>query len=470
MAAATGGDGDDVKALRRWRFALTVMVLLLVLSLATVGVYLWSQRLAIPPRPQPSQKLLDDTQLAREGALPEVKNEWREDATKRHHTIRSLFSDDFSDLQFLKPLLKDKRIVQLGESSHGVAEYSWLKVRLAKFLHREMGFDVLAFESSLPECEYANRQIDVMTSGQLINTCLFAVWNTHEVLPIFDYAKQQRKMGATLTISGFDIQGSGSGWPDVKRLFTDALAAVDQDQARAAGALEEHFWAWFKRAKYEEGYETLAANYEALTLKLQAALASEKAMDAARRQELLLAWQTAKSRIAYIQNLAVSKSNPGKSYEIRDKAMAETLDFLLDQRYPGRKFLVWAHNLHVGVNFPTRQNYKSMATYLAERRKRDMYTIGFFMGRGVQAERAAPPKLARFDAQAENSLESVMASAGRKMSFVDFSQVKPAPSNEWIFSPIPARDWGVKPIELVVSQVFDGLIYIDTVTPPQYLK
>jgi erythromycin esterase len=454
-----------VKRLRWWHGAL------LALLLAAIGLYLMKSRsIDIPPRPQPSQVLLNDQALAREGPLPAVKPEWRADAGARHHAIRSLFSDDFSDLQFLKPLLKDKRIVQLGESSHGVAEYNWLKVRLAKFLHKEMGFDVLAFESSLPECEYANRRMEAMTPRQLMNTCLFSVWNTREIEPIFDYAKRQHQSANKLTITGFDIQGTGSGWPDVKRLFVDALQPTNQQQADAAAALEERFWVWHKRAKHEAGHEVFVADFQTLKAQLRAVLANDKTVDAARRDNVLLALQTAISRIAYVQNLAVSNSNPGKSYEIRDQGMAEILEFLLEQRYAGRKVAVWAHNLHVGVNFPTRQNYKSMATYIAEKRKAEMYTIGFFMGQGVQAERIAPVKLARFDAHTENSLETVMASAGRKMSFVDFSQAKSAPGNEWIYTPIAARDWGVKPLTLVPSQVFDGVIYLDVVTPPEFIK
>jgi erythromycin esterase len=463
MAAATGGDGARVKRIRLWQIALIALGLL---SAALLPRLPWNQ-VATPPRPQPSQTLLDDKALQREGDLPAVKSTWRDDVLARHQPIRSLFSDDFSDLQFLKPLLKDKRIVQLGESSHGVAEYNWLKVRLVKFLHKEMGFDVLAFESSLPECEYANRQMESMTASQLVNSCLFAVWQTQEVLPLFEYLKQQRKAGSALTLTGVDTQGSGSGWPDTKRLFVDALKTANQQQADAAGALEDKFIAWFKRGQFEMDHETLSAGYEALVSELQAALAQPGSADGERRADLLLALQSARSRARYVQQLSFDKSNPGRSYEIRDKGMAENLEFLLDQRYPGRKFLVWAHNLHVGVNFPTRQNYKSMATHVAEKRKHEMYTIGFFMGQGVQSMSGKP---ARFDARQENGFETVLASANRKMSFVDFSQTKPAAGSEWISSSLPARDWGVKPITLIPNQVFDGVVYIDVVTPPEYLK
>lgn len=42
-------------------------------------------------------------------------------------------SSHFDDLDMLKPLLHDKRIVFLGESSHGVAEFNLAKTRIIQF-------------------------------------------------------------------------------------------------------------------------------------------------------------------------------------------------------------------------------------------------------------------------------------------------------------------------------------------------
>ena len=66
--------------------------------------------------------------------------------------LQSNADDAFEDLQFLKTVLKDRRIVQLGESGHSVAEFNQAKVRLRKFLNQQMGFVVIAFESDLYEC------------------------------------------------------------------------------------------------------------------------------------------------------------------------------------------------------------------------------------------------------------------------------------------------------------------------------
>ena len=46
-------------------------------------------------------------------------------------------SNKFEDLEMLKPLLHDKRIVFLGESSHGVAQFNLAKTRLIQFYIRK---------------------------------------------------------------------------------------------------------------------------------------------------------------------------------------------------------------------------------------------------------------------------------------------------------------------------------------------
>jgi erythromycin esterase-like protein len=62
-----------------------------------------------------------------------------------------------------------------------------------------------------------------------------------------------------------------------------------------------------------------------------------------------------------------------------------------------------------------------------------------------------------------------MANAGRKMSFVNFANVKTAPGSDWITRELNAREWGMTPLKVTPQKMFDAVIYIDTVTPPAYL-
>src|SRR5688572_1849727 len=109
---------------------------------------------------------------------------------EHHHPLRppaAAATDDFADLQFLKAVLDARRIVQIGESHHSVAEYGAIKTRLIKFLHQEMGFDVLAFESSIYECFAAD--LRQLSPTDALFATIFGVWAFEEVLPLFEYLK-----------------------------------------------------------------------------------------------------------------------------------------------------------------------------------------------------------------------------------------------------------------------------------------
>src|SRR5438046_2111132 len=54
----------------------------------------------------------------------------------------------FSDLEPLKTLLRDVKVLGLGENTHGTREFCQLKHRLVEFLVIEMGFTTLAIEGS----------------------------------------------------------------------------------------------------------------------------------------------------------------------------------------------------------------------------------------------------------------------------------------------------------------------------------
>jgi hypothetical protein len=48
------------------------------------------------------------------------------------------------------------------------------------------------------------------------------------------------------------------------------------------------------------------------------------------------------------------------------------------------------------------------------------------------------------------------------------NMAKRAPETAWIFSPIVMRSWGQNPVTLTPALGYDGVLYIDAVTPPEY--
>jgi erythromycin esterase len=91
-----------------------------------------------------------------------------QETVRKINTINS-DSTDFSDLTFLKDVLKDVKIVALGEQLHYDGATFEAKVRLIRYLHEELGYNVIAFESGLYDCTKANEAIKNRKSGDSTN-------------------------------------------------------------------------------------------------------------------------------------------------------------------------------------------------------------------------------------------------------------------------------------------------------------
>jgi erythromycin esterase len=429
--------------------------------------------------PEDMTRLLTDTELAvPSDSFPTTENPAYADWVRANaRPIRSIGSSDFSDLRFFEPLLRGKRIVQLGESGHGVAEFNLAKVRLIKFLHEELGYDVMAFESSTFECDRAQRNIATLSALDLMRACIFGVWHAQEVLPLFEYIKQTQSTSRPLVLAGFDNQTS-SGTASARPAFLrDVVRLIDTAYARRVYETDSTFLATTRNPSAREQLKTDRAKwmvfYDSLATFLRA---NKRAIEAARRDDphaALIARQAAVSMKAFADQLAAGFTPAGT--EARDRAMADNLDFLLDEVYPGKKVIVWAHNFHIQHRINALQSAdtanrppRTMGVWVAERRRPELYTIGLFMYRGAAAQNDRRPyPISRMPS---GSLESILHRAPWRYTFVDFSRTPRVAGSEWMWSRLRAMEWGTNPQWIVPRDEYDGVLFIDTTHPPNYIR
>jgi erythromycin esterase len=427
------------------------------------------------PRPEGNmRRLLTDAELAvPPDSVAGAENEsWRAWVRANAHPIRSLGADNYSDLRFLRPLLEGKRIVQLGESGHGVAEFSMTKVRLIKYLHEELGYDVIAFESSLFECDRAQRRAASLDAATLMRSCIFGVWHAEEVLPLFEYIKQTHDTPRPLILAGFDVQTSTPTASARPAFLRDIAATVDTAYAERVHALDATFLNASRQPNSRDQIalvrDRLVAFYDSLEMFLAA---NRRRIEAAQRHDpdaALIARQTAVSMSYYVRQLATGLSK--ERSEIRDRGMADNLDFLLDVQHRGKKVITWAHNFHIqhrassdGATPPA----KTMGVWVAERRRAELYTVGFYMYRGAAAlnNRRVYP----VSRMPSGGLESILHGSPWRYSFLDLSRARQEPGTEWMWRRIPAMGWGTQPERLVPRDEYDGILFIDRTHPPRYL-
>src|SRR4051812_9479960 len=136
----------------------------------------------------------------------------------------------FADMQPLKKMIGDARIVSLGEATHGSREFFQMKHRMLEFLASEMGFTIFSIEANMPE---AYRLNDFVLNGtgdpaKLIKGMYFWTWDTQEVLDMVLWMRQFNQSGkGRVEFTGFDMQT-----PNVAvQIVRDFAAKADPDYA-----------------------------------------------------------------------------------------------------------------------------------------------------------------------------------------------------------------------------------------------
>ena len=398
---------------------------------------------------------------------------------RAHHQVVRISGDNFDDLQFLKTILADRRIVQIGESHHSVAEYGSAKTRLIKFLHQEMGFDVLAFESSIYECFAADFQR--LSARDALTESIFGVWATEEVLPLFQYLKDTRATDRPLSFVGFDPQiSSATGVRARPEFFRRVIGAIDPRYGDEVALLDSIFVDRIQRegpsyAKSQE--ETLVAFYDQVSTFLEThrdALVAAFPGDASP----LIAQRVAWSSVKLVQLLRSyqddpNDASPGGHMAIRDGAMADNLTFLARELHPDRKIIVWAANIHVRhANDETSWIFPTMGGWLAERFRDELYTIGLYPNRGTVpwGNRTLP-----IDAAPAGSFERLLSEAGSPLMFVDFLHQRNEAGTRWMFETMPSRDAAISgqpdmlTVPIVPRDQYDGVLFFDQISPPRFL-
>ncbi|OKP93131.1 erythromycin esterase [Paenibacillus sp. P3E] len=408
------------------------------------------------------------------------------------HEIKSLRGEDYSDLAFLKPLLAGKTVVSLGENFHRVAEYASLKTKMIKYLHEELGFDVIAFESGLGDAEFINKQADQLTATQMMMYSVLPVWHSKETLELFNYIKKSRKTDKPLELAGFDNQFTN---PLLTYGVRDFIATQDKEYGKAF----EHFdlqavtefydimneYGLHPESKeYKQGMEQVnQRNIPEYEKYIQFIKDRRKQFAAAYPNDPYIVDVVLKSledRVQFLQSGLIT--NVQESYEARDRAMAEHVEWLMKVRYPGKKIILWAHNDHLAKNTSDIRvleggkwvgSFKSMGELLHQKLKDKMYVVGFFMNRGKTVS-ITTMKPFSITPMPNGSLEQTIMKSGYANTFVDLSgHTKAKAANSWMFKPIYAAEDGmtsevIAPMSMkfVPKEQFDGLMVVDKVNTP----
>jgi len=153
--------------------------------------------------------------VARAEAQPSAKGETPAEWVKAHAIplASAQAGQGFDDLDPLRAVIGDARIVGMGEPTHGTREAFQFKHRMFEFLVEKMGFNIFAIEGNMPEAAAISRYVQTGEGDprKLIEGMYFWTWNTEEVFDMVQWMRAWNKAHPDRTpiqFTGFDMQNS----------------------------------------------------------------------------------------------------------------------------------------------------------------------------------------------------------------------------------------------------------------------
>ncbi|MGD9689765.1 MAG: erythromycin esterase family protein [Phycisphaerales bacterium] len=403
--------------------------------------------------------------------------------------------EDFSDLEPLRAMIGSARVVGLGEQSHGDGATFKAKCRLVRFLHQQMGFDVLAWESGLFDC----RRVDELFAAGVAPADaatiaeqhgVFGIWaQSAQAKPVLEYAARTQKTDRRLIMAGFDNQYTSSAsrrqhasWLD--SFFTrladrgcklpEPVVSSGVDAVRwMAARLRETGAA--PRGDPDRLAESRAAVRALITLieDQRAYLARHeepREIEFARLTLLNLLTFDRASRETDRQNIS---NTPREVLQLRDQRMGENLVFLAREYFKGKRLIVWAASSHLLRNGgectslygPENRggDFKPLGHFAAEGLGRDYFVITFSAHQGaIGRPWSAPTPIARSE---PGDLEALMADAGLSLAIVPLNPAADDPEAAWLREPQVMRPMGYGRERAVWGRCFDALFFTRDMTP-----
>jgi erythromycin esterase len=264
------------------------------------------------------------------------------------------------DLEPLRALIGDARVVAIGESAHYVREFYLLRHRLLRFLAERCGFTVYALEAPFTEAHVIDAWVqggagtvaEVAVAGVAID-----IGRCHEMHDLLTWMRAHNRNATTpLRFAGTDVPGSGGSPLPALEAVADYLRSYDPDALPLLEQATDLVRSYHDTATFNvlNRYTTLdPAVQDALTATLSRLLLRMETMGAEWRGQ-----QGGEEHTAALQHLRgawhldhLHRDVAGRGLAVgsasRDAFMAESVLRLLEEGTTDTRIVVVSHNIHI---------------------------------------------------------------------------------------------------------------------------
>jgi len=401
---------------------------------------------------------------------------------------------DFDDPAFgaLFDRFADRRVVLLGEASHGTAEFYRARAAITRHLIAHHGYTIVAVEADWPDAAAVDRYVRHRPTREAAEPPFQRfptwMWRNTEIADLIAWMHEHNagvtEMEARAGFYGLDIYNMSGSIAAV----LDYLDRVDPEAATIARERYGCLTPWqrdpatYGRAALRTGYGKCEA---AVIEQCQALLA--KRLDYARGDgdAFLDAAQNARLVTSAERYYRIMYYGGAESWNLRDTHMFETLEHLLDAKGPDAKAIVWAHNSHIGdaraTDMGTTRDELNIGQLCRQRFGRDAALIGFGTHTGTVAAATDwddDMEVKRVNPSRRDSYERLCHDAGIERFLLDLSPGRHEALRRRLMEPRLERFIGViyRPdterwshySEAVLPEQFDAYVWFDeteAVTP-----
>ena len=344
--------------------------------------------------------------------------------------------------------VKDKRLILLGEFNHGSKEIFSSRNELIKSLHQQLGFDLILFESGIGEVGAINLMKNELNKPSLTSG-FFSGWRTSEFENIIQYAKENQ-----ISVGGFDVQRTGS-------IFTRHLS-IQLKNPKPFTDLEKRF------VTIKSKLSDHRTNYEAVKGETKEIIEGYQYVKKDLNKDNVLAIKTIENRVAFLSYMLdfVRTKNWNQRWMRRDSVMAENIEWLLSTYGANQRAIIVAHNYHISK---FNEKGEVMGGFLKQKYHDEMYVLGVFAKEGTfhnnsgKPEKLSPPDSLNLD------IKHIIAESRYGISYLHIPKTI-SKGGEWLQEPIIVNDTFIDlsgANKLVLSKCFDGLLFLDSITPPE---
>jgi len=405
---------------------------------------------------------------------------------------------EYPDLQPLGKMIGDATVVALSEAVHAGAEPLEFRNRVLQFLVEEKGFTAIAIESGIVEGRAVHDYVrggtdslsDVLANG--ISWTFDKMPQNEALVRWLHKYNSDNNHSRKINFYGFDVPGS-PGNPMANRgpetALTEVLAYLDLVDPAAAAAFRARLDALLPSIRLTTqqpevpGYQTLSqperdtitaaitdiihllerreASYSANSSPsdyqwgYRAAIGAQQ-MDGWLRQ-IPLGWVPSDGFTSFFS----------VSTDIRDRAQADNLDWIIQQEGPAGKILVFASRYHLSKVPVFRGEAQSGATgqevagtYLHRRLGVRMVTIGNLVGQGKIGCAGFNMELGE---AVPGSIDDLAGEVGPALYLLDLRQA-PDDISRWLHQQHQLSAGGDL-LRVDLGNSFDVLFYINSVSP-----